>query len=134
MLETKSLGRIPEVIGRVGILAILWSIPNCSSNNGALKLGIGSDVAQPPPPLRLAILATAGRHGRIEPSGQIMASLHDDVVFRISPDEGYIIESVVIDRSYSAGTPGEYTFAHVNTNHTIEVSFISPPVHGGSTH
>jgi hypothetical protein len=49
-----------------------------------------------------------------------------DQTFTIAANTGYAINDVLVD-SVSVGAVGSYTFADVQTNHTIEVSFSLSP-------
>jgi len=102
-------------------------VQSCSTTEGRFKASIGSDVPSPSSPHKFTIIATAGKGGTIEPSGEIVVDIFDDVVFRFIPQELYVVDSVIIDRSINVGRPSEYSFERVNTDHTIEVIFTMPP-------
>jgi type IV pilus assembly protein PilY1 len=68
------------------------------------------------------ISASAGPHGSIGPSGDILVNAGDDRSFSISPDPGYDILAVQVDGA-SVGLVSGYTFSNVNANHTIQVFF-----------
>ncbi|MFI5252107.1 MAG: M20/M25/M40 family metallo-hydrolase [Bacteroidota bacterium] len=68
------------------------------------------------------ITPSVGANGNINPSGSFNANYGSNVHFSISPNTGYHVDSLIID-----GTPlaadTQYTFSHVQTNHTIHVAF-----------
>ena len=68
------------------------------------------------------ISATAGPDGSIDPQGDVQVVKGSDVTFTIKPDFGFRIMSVLVDNN-NIGQVDTYTFANVNNNHTISVSF-----------
>ncbi|HEX9924870.1 MAG TPA: hypothetical protein VGD99_19595, partial [Anaerolineae bacterium] len=72
------------------------------------------------------IMATAGMHGSITPSGLVTVLEGDDRSFSITPDTGYQVADVLID-GVSAGAVLSYTFDIVQANHTIEAFFEEIP-------
>jgi len=68
------------------------------------------------------ITATAGDHGSIDPSGQIVVDWGEDVVFTFEPDEEFMVDEVFVDGE-SIGFAESYTFENVVTEHTIHVTF-----------
>lgn len=74
-------------------------------------------------PISHIITASAGENGNIEPSGSVSVNQGDDQAFSIIPDEGYVVEDVLVDGN-SVGASINYNFNEVNTNHSIAVSFI----------
>jgi uncharacterized protein YkwD len=68
------------------------------------------------------IIATAGLHGRIEPSGSVKVQSGVNQTFQIAPDLGYRIREVKID-GVSIGAVATYTFDSVTKNHSIEAYF-----------
>ena len=68
------------------------------------------------------IEASAGVGGSISPSGRVRVSSGSDRTFRITPDDGYAIASVVVD-GRGVGHMSSYTFENVREDHTIEVTF-----------
>ena len=69
-----------------------------------------------------SITATAGDNGIIDPKGDVELDLGADQVFTITPDEGYLIEDVLVD-DVSVGAVSEYTFKNINQDHTIHATF-----------
>jgi len=68
------------------------------------------------------IIATAGMHGSIVPSGAVTAEQGSNLLFNIIPDENYYISNVLVDGA-SAGPLAAYTFTNISSDHTITASF-----------
>ncbi len=68
------------------------------------------------------ITATADAGGSISPD---VATVNegDNQAFTITPDEGYVIEDVLVDEG-SVGAVDSYTFENVTGNHTIHATFV----------
>lgn len=77
---------------------------------------------EPQPPLH-TITATAGANGSIYQSGAITVSDNGSCAFTFTPDEGYQIESVLVD-GVAVEPYSPYVFNNVVTDHTIIVSFV----------
>ena len=60
--------------------------------------------------------------GEISPSGNIDVLYGDDQNFKITPNEGYSIDDILVDGS-SEGELESYSFTNVMENHTIAVDF-----------
>jgi len=78
------------------------------------------------PPVEYTILASAGLHGQIEPSGSVRVQSGADQTFQITPDAGYRIQDVTVD-GVSIGALPTYTFESVTANHSIEATFEKIP-------
>jgi hypothetical protein len=68
------------------------------------------------------ILATAGLHGRIQPSGSVKVQSGANQTFQITPDKSYRILEVKID-GVLIGKVATYTFDSVTKNHYIDAYF-----------
>ena len=68
------------------------------------------------------ITASSGANGSISPSGAVSVPAGDNRSFTISPNANCIILQVLVD-GVSMGAVSSYTFANVNSNHTIQASF-----------
>ena len=68
------------------------------------------------------ITATAGDNGTISPSGEVAVPKGEDKTFTITPNDGYHIQDVKVDRE-SVGAVKEYTFKDVTEPHTIHATF-----------
>jgi hypothetical protein len=66
--------------------------------------------------------ASAGEHGRIEPSGEVLVGSGSNRRFSITPDEHFKIEDVLIN-GVSVGAVDEYTIVNVSEFQTIEAVF-----------
>ena len=67
--------------------------------------------------------ASASRGGDISPEGRVFVARGNDRTFRITADEGYVIDDVRVDGE-SVGAVRTYTFENVRRDHTIEVIFV----------
>ena len=76
-----------------------------------------------PPATSYEITATAGEGGTISPSGTVSVTAGGSKSFSITPDEGYLVQSVVVD-GVNVGATDSYTFTNVSEDHTISVTFI----------
>ena len=68
------------------------------------------------------ITATAGDNGAISPAGDVEVPLNGSQTFTITPNDGYHIQDVKVDRE-SVGAVKEYTFKDVTEPHTIHATF-----------
>ncbi|HUL43296.1 MAG TPA: T9SS type A sorting domain-containing protein [Bacteroidota bacterium] len=68
------------------------------------------------------IVAAAGAHGSIVPSGTILVDSGGTQDFAITPDGGYQVDSLIIDGALSGSTT-YYSFDNINANHSIRVTF-----------
>jgi hypothetical protein len=68
------------------------------------------------------IIASAGDHGSIIPSGEVLVTAGGSKAFTIDPDDNYTVEDVKVDE-ISVGAKRYYYFKNVTTDHTIQVSF-----------
>jgi hypothetical protein len=71
------------------------------------------------------IVASAGAHGSVNPSGTIKVDQGSSSSFTLVADHGYTIDSVVVDGALQEGHPSSYTFTNVSANHSIHVEFSS---------
>ena len=70
------------------------------------------------------ITATAGEHGSIDPDGEVEVPVLRDQLFTITPDPGYMIDTVLVDgEEVTVGEDSTYTFTDVIANHTIHATF-----------
>ena len=68
------------------------------------------------------ITATTGDNGKITPAGDVEVPLNGSQTFTITPNDGYHIQDVKVDRE-SVGAVKEYTFKDVTEPHTIHATF-----------
>lgn len=76
------------------------------------------------------VSASAGEGGSISPSGKTSVDKGDDLTFAITPDEGYVVDDVLVD-GVSVGSVTSYTLRDVAKSHTISASFV--PDGGGES-
>ena len=81
------------------------------------------DNDRPSTGTRYTIDASASRGGDISPEGRVFVARGNDRTFRITADEGYVIDDVRVDGE-SVGAVRTYTFENVRRDHTIEVIFV----------
>ena len=70
----------------------------------------------------VVITATADDNGKITPAGDVAVPKGKDQTFKITPNDGYHIQDVKVDRE-SVGAVKEYTFKEVTASHTIHATF-----------
>ena len=70
------------------------------------------------------IVSNAGSNGSISPLGTTVVSPGANQVYTITPSNGYITSSLVVDGG-SVTPVTTYTFTSVSSNHTISASFTS---------
>jgi hypothetical protein len=75
---------------------------------------------------RYAITSSAGPHGTIIPAGITMKNYGSTQSFTISPDLGYIIDSLFVDGA-AVDTTTNLTIVNITGEHTIYTSFIPIP-------
>ncbi len=68
------------------------------------------------------ITASATEGGSVSPAGESVVEYGTDLMIEISPDEGYVIEDVVVD-GVSVGALTSYNFENITEDHTISASF-----------
>ena len=83
----------------------------------------GGGPVTPPSTKYYEITSSAGEGGSISPSGTHEYAAGSDVSFSISPDEGYTVGSVIVD-GVNVGQRTSYTFADLDADHTISVTFM----------
>ncbi|MDD3644726.1 MAG: fibronectin type III domain-containing protein [Bacteroidales bacterium] len=69
------------------------------------------------------ITATAGSNGTITPSGTVTVNEGASQTFIFTPNEGYQINTVIVDNQPIEPIPTSYTFENVQADHTIHVDF-----------
>lgn len=73
------------------------------------------------------LVASAGPHGSITPSGTLVVDHGGAQSFAIAPDPSYLIADVLVD-GLSVGAMPAFTFDPVTADHTIAASFAPVPV------
>ena len=69
------------------------------------------------------INASAGTGGSISPQGSVSVSSGSSKTFKITPDAGYAISTLLVDGKSVQISGDSYTFSNVTSNHTISVTF-----------
>lgn len=77
------------------------------------------------------ITATAGSNGSISPAGESEVGYKGSITYTITADDGYEIDTVLIDGSSVRMTGDTYTFSNVTADHTISVTFTETSGGGG---
>ena len=107
------------------------SLPNPSSNYQIAFESMGmngsgmvlDDIMVSGTPITdFTITASAGDHGQISPSGNVVVPLHNDQTFTLTPEQGYTVDELLID-GVSQQRALIYTFENVVSEHTIAASF-----------
>ena len=77
--------------------------------------------------ITFTITASAGANGSIDPTGDVIVDYGTDKTFTITPDDGYVIDDVLVDGVSDPGAvaAGSYTFAGITAGHTISATFKS---------
>ena len=134
-------GFIESVFNNGARIAILWTsnrttMPDAQffNNDGSpisklVELAADFDRLQAPisepattPTDTYTITATAGAHGSISPTGNVVINQGGNQTFTITPDVGYHVADVLVDGA-SVGAVASYNFANVTADHTISASF-----------
>ena len=100
------------------------------SSNNFIQFGYSEDVATVRNYYTLQvkvnevriITATADANGTIDPSGEVAVPKGENKTFKITPNEGYHINDVLVD-SKSVGAVTEYKFENVTEAHKIHATF-----------
>lgn len=80
-------------------------------------------------PSSYLITATAGNYGTISPAGDVRVNYESSQNFSISPNNGFIISSIVVD-GVSKPIQSSYTISDVASNQSISVTFAPGAVQG----
>ncbi len=67
--------------------------------------------------------ATADVNGNITPTGTTTVNSGASLTYTITPNQGYQVQSAIIDGNVNAGAITSYTFANIKANHTISATF-----------
>jgi len=73
-------------------------------------------------PKNVIIKSSAGIGGGITPEGTLLVMCGFNMTFRIIPDEGYTIKTVLVDGK-DMGSIKSYTFKDIDNHHTIHAEF-----------
>ncbi|MBQ6275552.1 MAG: fibronectin type III domain-containing protein [Bacteroidales bacterium] len=70
-----------------------------------------------------SVTAVVGAHGSIDPEGTNYVLNGDDIEFTFTPDEGYMLDRIVVDGHAIEVEGNTYRFENVTEDHYIYVSF-----------
>ena len=73
------------------------------------------------------ILAAAGPHGSISPTGSVLVNHGSSLSFTIKPDTNYNIKTVLVD-GVSVGPVSSYIFNNVAGDHSIIANFVATTI------
>ena len=90
-------------------------VGNANATDGAHLLQVEVDEVR-------IITATADANGTIDPSGEVAVPKGENKTFKITPNEGYHINDVLVDGK-SVGAVTEYKFENVTEAHKIHATF-----------
>ena len=90
-------------------------VGNANATDGAHLLQVEVDEVR-------IITATADANGTIDPSGEVAVPKGENKTFKITPNEGYCINDVLVDGK-SVGAVTEYKFENVTEAHKIHATF-----------
>ena len=76
---------------------------------------------------RFNIVSSAGIGGTISPLDSLFVSYGAKQIYIITPNAGYIIDSLIIDGN-KIDNSNTYTFGNISENHTIRVTFKLKPI------
>lgn len=79
-------------------------------------------IVQVPPTIH-TITATAGCNGTISPSGIVTVNDGAAQTYTITPNSGYLIDTLLVDDASVTITGNTYTITNVTSNRTIHVTF-----------
>lgn len=86
----------------------------------------------PPATLHVIEAGVSGGHGRVSPEGAVRVVSGSDQDFYFIPDEGYVVDAVMVDGRRLAWSPNGYRFEDVRADHTLVVTFKTAGVPGGA--
>lgn len=88
------------------------------------QIADNSQLNPPKPPIvEYTIVSSASANGTISPLGEVKVQEGNSQVFSIIPNEGYELDTVLVDGEIVGDVDSNYTFENVSANHTISVTF-----------
>ncbi|MBI5215272.1 MAG: T9SS type A sorting domain-containing protein [Ignavibacteriae bacterium] len=69
------------------------------------------------------ITASAGEHGSVSPSGDVIVLDGEDQTFTFNPERGYKVDSLFVDDVLTDNS-SSYSFTNVSSRHTLRVTFM----------
>ena len=104
------------------ILSLKCDIDSISPSDDMTNQIADNSQLTPPTP-KYTITSSAGVNGTITPLGEVVVEQGKPQIFTITPNEGYEIDTVLVDDVTDVVTDYKYTFSNVQADHTISVSF-----------
>jgi hypothetical protein len=77
-------------------------------------------------PIQYTLTASAGSNGSISPSGSILVDHGSSQVFNITPESGYMVDSVVVN-GVNIGAVGSYSYTDIDNDGIITATFMLIP-------
>lgn len=112
------------------ILSLKCDIDSISPTDDVTNQIADNSQLTPPTP-QYTIVSSAGANGTITPLGDVVVEQGKPQVFTITCNEGYEIDTVLVDDVTVVVTDYKYTFSNVQADHTISVLFkekqVAPP-------
>lgn len=84
---------------------------------------LARDADPEPVPTLFTVKASAGDHGKIDPSGDVQVKAGASQTFTFTPDKGYAVSKVLVDGKEVKFADNKYTLGDVQATHTIRVEF-----------
>lgn len=104
------------------ILSLKCDIDGINPNDDVINQIADNSQLTPPTP-KYTITSSAGVNGSITPLGEVVVEKGKSQVFAITCNEGYEIDTVLVDGVEVELSGLSYTFSNVEADHTISVSF-----------
>ena len=98
-----------------------------SSGSDITFYKVENESVAPPAPTTYTITANAGANGIISPSGSVTVTAGESKTFTVTPNNGYVVDTVEVNGESVTLTDGEYTFSNVSANATIAATFKAQP-------
>jgi len=112
----------PDTISRIDSVVVDNANQGAITNYTFYDVSANHSIKAYFSPNSYTIAATAVGGGTITPSGAVIVTPGHDTTFAIAPYTGNSTDSVVVD-GLNIGTPSNYTFYAVMSNHTITAYF-----------
>ena len=93
------------------------------TKNHAISVTFASNGGDTPAPGEHTVTATAGKGGSINPAGSVKVSDGQNQAFTISVNEGYEIDTVIVNGNEVKLTGNTYNFLNVDADQSISVTF-----------
>ena len=98
-----------------------------ANDGGVPPEGGDSNIATVLINIRFTITAAAGPNGSISPSGVVVRSIGDSVLFTATRNTGYGVDKWYLDSNVVQTGGNTYTLTNITANHTVYVTFGALP-------